>query len=71
MNKLTKDDMKELMAMRELTVREFFEKIKQHPTLSGLLTTAGVWFVTRTLLLIMIWGNVIYIVTRIFNMVLN
>lgn len=71
MNKLTKDDIKELIAMKELTVREFFEKIKQHPTLSGLLTTAGVWFVTITLLLIMILGNAIYIVTRIFNMVIS
>ena len=71
MNKLTKDEMKEMIAMKELSVKEFLEKIKEHPTLSALLTTAGIWFVTRTLLLIMIWGNVIYIVYRIFNMVLN
>ena len=71
MNKLSKDDMKELMEMKELTVKECIEKIKQHPTLSALLTTAGVWFVTRAILLIMIFGNVFYIVYRIFNMVLN
>ena len=71
MNKLTKDEMKEMFAMKELSVKEFFEKIKEHPTLSALLTTAGVWFVTRSLLLIMIWGNVFYVVYRIFNMVLN
>ena len=71
MNKLNKDDMKELIAMKDLTVKEWLEAIKQHPTLRMLLTTAGLWAVTRTLLLIMIYGNVFYLVYRIINMVLH
>lgn len=71
MSKLSKEDIMELIDMKELTVKEFFEKMKEHPTLSVLLTTAGVWLVARTLLLIMIFGNVIYVAYRIFNMVLN
>ncbi len=65
MEKLTSDDRK------ELTVKEFVEKIKQLPILREILTMAGVWFVVRTVLFLMIFGNVIYIVYRIFNMVLN
>lgn len=68
---LNKNDIKELIAMKELTVREFFENLKEHPTLSALLTTASIWLILRTLLLIMIFGNVFYVVYRIFNMVLN
>ena len=71
MNKLHKDDMKALLAMKDLTVKECLEAIKQHPTLHMLLTTAGLWAVTRTLLLIMIYGNVFYLVYRIINMVLH
>ena len=69
--KLTKNDMKDLIEMKELTVKDCLEKMKQHPALSCLLTVAGLWFVTRTLLLMMIGGNVVYVVYRIFNMVLN
>jgi len=69
--KLTKNDMKDLIEMKELTVKDCLEKMKQHSALSGLLTVAGLWFVTRTLLLMMIGGNVVYVVYRIFNMVLN
>lgn len=69
--KLTKNDMKDLIEMKELTVKDCIDKMKKHPTLSGLLTVTGVWFITRTLLLAMIWVNVFYVVYRIFNMVLN
>tara|TARA_R110000868_G_scaffold277858_5_gene537650 strand:+ start:499 stop:714 length:216 start_codon:yes stop_codon:yes gene_type:complete len=71
MNNISKDEVKELIGMKELTVKDFIKRIEQHPTLNGLLTTAGVWLMLRTLLFIMILANVIYVVYRIFNMVLN
>lgn len=63
--------MKELLAMKDLTVKEFIEKIKSHPTLGILITTAGVWIAVRFILLIVLWGNLFYVGTRIINLVLG
>ena len=71
MVKINKDDMKELIAMQDMTVKEFLDELKKHPTLKILLTAAGGWLVARTILLLMIFGNLIYVAYRIVNMVLN
>lgn len=69
--KLNKEDIKELMTMKQLTVREFIKKLKSHPRLNFLLTTAGIWILIQAVFSVVITINVLYVVGRIFNMVLG
>ena len=69
--RLKKEDMKELMAMKDLTVREFIEKINVHPKLKFLLTTAGIWILIQSTLSIVIVINILYVAGRIFHLVLG
>jgi len=71
MNQDGKKTVKELWAMRNVSVDDFLESITTHPDLKFLLTTVGAWFALRCLLFVWIGTHVIYIVYRIFNLVLN
>ena len=71
MNKFTKDDLKELVQMKGLTVKEFIEKVKNHPRLSFLITTAGIWLLIQMVLGLWIAAHVVYIVHRIFQMLMS
>jgi hypothetical protein len=57
--------------MRNLTVKDFFEKLSKNPEMKFLITTAGIWWLTRMLVAVTIGANVIYYVFRIFNLVLG
>ena len=67
--RLEKGDLKELVTMKDLTVRQFIVKVKRHPRLNFLLTTAGVWLLVRMAFFVLITANVIYALTRIFSLV--
>ena len=70
MSKLKRKEMSNLWEMRNLSLKEFFENVSNHPDLKFLLTAAGIWWLIRFALVITIAGNVIYYVIRIFNLVL-
>lgn len=69
--KLSKADMKELLAMKNLTVGEFINQLKNHPTLHFLLTTAGVWLLVQIVFSLFVAVNVLYAVGRVFRLVLG
>ena len=71
MQKLEKSDLKDLYAMRHLTLGECIEELKKHPTLSVLLTSAGIWFAFQIIFLLLIAGNVFYGVAHIFSLVMR
>jgi hypothetical protein len=57
--------------MKQLIVREFIEKLKSHPKLSFLLSTAGIWILIQAVFSVVIFINVLYVASRIFNIVLG
>lgn len=54
---------------KDMTVRELLKEINNRPNLRFFLTAAGIWWIARTLLIFLIAGNVIYLLYRIFNLV--
>lgn len=70
MAKLKRKQIGDLWEMRNLSVKDFFEIVSNHPDLKFLLTAAGIWWLIRFALAITIAGNVIYYVIRIFNLIL-
>lgn len=57
------------MKEKDMTVRELLHEINERPNLRFFLTTAGIWWLLRTWLIFFIAGNVIFLVYRIFNLV--
>jgi hypothetical protein len=71
MEKLNRSHWDDIWAMRNLTVKEFIEGLSKHPDLKFLLTVAGIWWLTRTVVVITFSANVIYCIFRVFNLVLG
>ena len=71
MKKINRRHVNEIWQMRHLTVKEFFENLSKHPDLKFLLTAAGIWWLTKFTLFMVLAGNVFYYVIKIFNLVLS
>ena len=70
MSESKKLNLKELWEMRNLSVGDFLAALNQYPALKYFLTTAGIWFVLRLFIGLWIGVHAIYLVYRIFNLVL-
>lgn len=71
MNKLNRSQLKEILEMKDLTVKDAIEKISKHSELKFLLTTAGIWLIVRYVLAVVVGGNLLYVLYRIFHLVLG
>lgn len=71
MEKITRDNLREMWKFRNLTVKDFLSEISKHPDLKFLLTAVGAWWIMSTVVALTIAGNVIYYLFRIFNLVLG
>lgn len=71
MEKLSKNNLKELWEMKNLTVKEFIQKLSAHPDMKFLLTAFGIWWICGFLLTATIGINVVMYVFRIFKLVLG
>jgi hypothetical protein len=69
--KLNRDHLKVLWEMRNMTVKDMLVTLSNHPDLKFLLTAAGVWWITKIILFITIFANVIYYADHIFHFVLS
>lgn len=70
-NKDHKKILKTIWDMRHLTLEEALKKISGSPSLQFLLTSMGAWLLLRWVMAIWISVHVVYLVCRIFKMVLG
>jgi hypothetical protein len=71
MNQSNKPKVRLIWEMRNLSVNELIDKVSKHTDLKYFLTVAGILFLLRWLLVLWIGAHVMYLVYRIFNMVIG
>lgn len=69
--KLTREHFNTLWDMRNLSVKEMIEAIKNNKELKFVLTSAGIWWCTKTIVFAVFIANLIYFILRVFSIVFS
>ena len=68
---MNQNHLNELWKMRNMSVKEMFESISKNDDLKFFLIAAGIWWVTKFIIFVAVFANLLYLVYSIFHLVLS